>query len=837
MGEPDVVELFSDDEVRVELDECERQEIELTTISKQLRTIRQQIAKLQKEESYLLKKQENMENKLNELKKLKKTQQFIGSTTNKYEWTNRAVQLLTKKFKLSNWRENQKEIINCTMCGNDCFVVMPTGGGKSLCYQLSALLGTGFSLVVTPLISLMQDQCIQLEALNIKAAMINASVPRTEVTKIFRDMKQPPDEEEMEDSGTNRLKLVYVSPEKLAKSKMLLSTLETCYRLGSLDRIVIDEAHCCSEWGHDFRPDYKKLAICKVLFPNTPIIALTATASLLLQKDVEDILKIPTALTFRSSVNRPNLFYRVLSKPAKDSEINEQIIDYLEKLKVQFNTQTLVGIIYCFSCKDADDLASYLHDKGYKALPYHASIDQAKRDEILTFWREEKAHIIVGTIAFGLGINKENVRFVLHHTLPKTVESYYQESGRAGRDGKYADCCVLYRPSDVVRVASMTYQSSNFEQLIVKLFQMIEFVHSNDCRKNSILNYFNEDNWKFKQDTCCDNCLHSADRATFNMKTAVNTLLPILKYIYRSDVKVTLVKMVEWWRGVGRKDLPGEFPTAPDQLNKHNYEQIIVSLVASSHLELVPHPTAYKMQIYLKPSKRLVTLTQSEVDQTFDFPVNLLCASEKRKSRRLSVTNDGAEHPSKIPKLSQSGKIHSGNKILSDEPLDPDPPFVSTHRKRKSNLILESEEEDAGGDDFVGFDEAGKSEGNILGDLQEYDLQGDYDDIWNDIETPTKGKGGRGKGKGKAKTSTPKKKYNFKKRKSYKKSTTPKKASPKKKEVASEKTEKQGRITDLFKTEPVVKKETGWIKAKKEPSSRNPFVPVKTIKSEPICLD
>ena len=375
-----------------------------------------------------------------------------------FAWSGRVNEALRDVFRLTSFRPLQLETVNATLSRQDCLVVMPTGAGKSLCFHLPAWLDEGITLVVSPLISLVEDQLWILRSLNIHAETLNASSSKEHVKQIHSDMCDPQSD----------LKLLFVTPEKLAKSKMFMNKLEKTYAQNRLARLAIDEVHCCSTYGHDFRsltfsmscktkkqkrtrnkndishvsnrPDYKFLGVMKSMFPKLCVLGLTATATQAVIDDVKKILNIPRSLLFKSSFNRPNIFYEVREKPAAHDSCMDAIA---QLIKSDYADQS--GIVYCFSQRESEQVAIDLRSRGIRADVYHAQIDAKQRSQVHDKWLGGRLHVIVATIAFGMGINKSNCRFVIHHTLSKSLENFYQESGRAGRDGLPARSVLFFR--------------------------------------------------------------------------------------------------------------------------------------------------------------------------------------------------------------------------------------------------------------------------------------------------------------------------------------------------------------------------------------------------------
>ena len=393
-----------------------------------------------------------------------------------------AHQALQKKFGYTSFLPKQKEIIKSVLQKNDVFVLLPTGGGKSLCYQIPSLLMDGVTIVVSPLIALMKDQVDALKANGIPAACINSSLSFEQIIKIKSELL------------AGRINILYVSPERIVLPGFF-SFLQTL----NINLIAIDEAHCISEWGHDFRPEYRQLKLLKEHLPNIPLIAMTATAIPEVQKDIVTQLKLSNPKYYNSSLNRKNLFYQV--KPKNNAY--QQILQYLEDHKKD------PGIIYCQSRKETENLANKLHSDGYRVLPYHAGLNSKLRTETQEKFVKDDVEIIVATIAFGMGIDKSNIRFVMHYDLPKNIESYYQETGRAGRDGEKSDCILFYNYGDKWKINHfINKKETETEKRIAsqKLDEVIRFCESKTCRRKVILNYFGED---FSETNCisCDVCL------------------------------------------------------------------------------------------------------------------------------------------------------------------------------------------------------------------------------------------------------------------------------------------------------------------------------------------
>ncbi|EFH62834.1 predicted protein [Arabidopsis lyrata subsp. lyrata] len=446
-----------------------------------------------------------------------------------------------------SFRPNQREIINATMSGCDVFVLMPTGGGKSLTYQLPALLCAGITLVISPLVSLIQDQIMNLLQTNISAASLSAGMEWAEQLEILQELS----------SENSKYKLLYVTPEKVAKSESLIRHLEILNSRSLLARFVIDEAHCVSQWGHDFRPDYQGLGVLKQKFPNIPMLALTATATTSVKEDVVQALGLVNCVVFRQSFNRPNLWYSVVPKTNKCLEDIDKFI--------RENHFDECGIIYCLSRMDCEKVTEMLRAFGHKAAFYHGSMDPGKRAFVQKQWSKDEINIICATVAFGMGINKPDVRFVIHHSLPKSIEGYHQECGRAGRDGQRSSCVLYYSYTDYIRVKHMISQGGlgqgqmkmgynckassgrMLETNTENLLRMVSYCENEvDCRRFLQLVHLGE---KFDSTNCkktCDNCSSSKILIDKDVTVIARQLVELVKL---TGERFSSAHIVEIYRG------------------------------------------------------------------------------------------------------------------------------------------------------------------------------------------------------------------------------------------------------------------------------------------------
>ena len=413
-------------------------------------------------------------------------------------------------FGFDSFKGDQEEIIQHLLDGNDCFVLMPTGGGKSLCYQLPAIMMDGVAIVISPLIALMKNQVDAIrgfvEGGDSIAHFLNSSLNKSQVDAVHSDIL------------SGRTKILYVAPESLVKPENV-SFLQGV----KISFYAVDEAHCISEWGHDFRPEYRRIREIVDEIGRAPIIALTATATPKVQSDILKNLGILDARVFKSSFNRTNLYYEVKDKVDADKDIVRYIRQNPGKS----------GIVYCLSRKKVEEMAEFLNINGIKALPYHAGLDAKTRSENQDRFLMEDVNVIVATIAFGMGIDKPDIRFVIHYDIPKSVEGYYQETGRAGRDGKEGVCIAYYSYKDILKFEKFMKGKPLAEQEISRqlLDEVASYAESSQCRRKLLLGYFGED---FLVDNCgmCDNCLHP--RAVFDgraeMKLAIKLILSLKEH-------------------------------------------------------------------------------------------------------------------------------------------------------------------------------------------------------------------------------------------------------------------------------------------------------------------
>ena len=426
--------------------------------------------------------------------------------------------ILKSYFGYDTFRANQEEIINTILHRQDCLVLMPTGGGKSLCYQIPAIAMQGTAIIISPLISLMKDQVESLNANGIEAAALNSGNDFSTDTIIRRKCLD----------GT--LKLLYISPEKL------LGEIPFLLKQMTISLFAIDEAHCISQWGHDFRPEYTQLNILHQEFPEVPIMALTATADKITRQDIIKQLSLKEPHVFISSFDRPNLSLTV-KRGYATKEKDNYILNFIKARPLES------GIIYCLSRKTTEKVSKYLCDKGIQCATYHAGIPQRDRDKAQLSFQKDDVQVICATIAFGMGIDKSNVRWIIHYNMPKSIESFYQEIGRAGRDGAPADTVLFYSLSDVVQLSQFAKESGQKEINQDKLKQMQDYAESNVCRRRILLNYFGEQR---DYDCCnCDICEHPPRR--FDGTEYIQMALSAVK---RTNENIRTSTIVEILKGI-----------------------------------------------------------------------------------------------------------------------------------------------------------------------------------------------------------------------------------------------------------------------------------------------
>jgi ATP-dependent DNA helicase RecQ len=517
----------------------------------------------------------------------------------------KATDALSRVFGFNKFRDNQEEIVSALLDKRDVFAVMPTGGGKSLCYQLPAHMLDGLCVVVSPLISLMKDQVDAAQATGLRAEFLNSSLPVKERRRVFQCLEN------------RELDLLYVSPERFAMPDFLATLKKT-----EIAFFAIDEAHCISEWGHDFRPDYLSLSYIVDHFPQAAVAAFTATATHQVQDDIIKKLQLRNPHLTRASFDRPNLFYQVTPK----EDLNMQLLAFLRERPDES------GIIYRTTRKNVESTASFLQEQGIKALPYHAGLSDKDRKSHQEQFNRDEINVVVATIAFGMGIDKSNVRFVLHGDLPKNVEGYYQETGRAGRDGEPAHCCLYFSQGDTVKIRYFIDQIEDVVEQKVAVYQlnkMVQIAQANACRRKNILGYFGE---TYPKDNCgsCDVCTGEVERfdATVDAQK-------ILSAIYRTGGKFGAVHIADIVAGADTErirrfghDQIKTYGAGKDR-DKRHWRRIIDALIAQDCIRLSDD----QYPVLQLADKAMFILRGKK-------PFWILCQKETKASKRVLPAGD-----------------------------------------------------------------------------------------------------------------------------------------------------------------------------------------------------
>ncbi|CAA7395540.1 unnamed protein product [Spirodela intermedia] len=611
-----------------------------------------------------------------------------------FEWDSRADDIKLNIFGISKYRANQREIVNAVMSGRDVLVIMAAGGGKSLCYQLPAVLREGVALVVSPLLSLIQDQVMALTAIGIHACMLTSTTSKENERSVYKTLEK----------GEGNLKILYVTPEKISKSKRFMSKLEKCNHAGRLSLISIDEAHCCSQWGHDFRPDYKNLGILKTQFPKVPLIALTATATQKVQLDLMEMLHIPKCVKFLSTINRPNLFYKVSGKSSVGKVVIDEIAEFIQSSYPNKES----GIVYCFSRKECEQVAKELRERGILADYYHADMHDGARERVHTRWSSNKLQVIVGTVAFGMGINKPDVRFVIHHSLSKSMETYYQESGRAGRDGLPSDCVLYYRPADVSRQSSMVfYENSGLQNL----YDIVRYCQSRrSCRRNAFFHHFGE---PLKDcNGMCDNCANGNEAKEIDCTYHAKVIVSLLQEMQGNDQRTTILQLVDKVKAK-IKELGASGQKTPE-LRKEDLEQVIVQLIVDHVLREEFQHTAYATNAYVTLGPLWRQVLQGSRAVSLEMPGDRAGGSIRTRSSQPSSFAPGLE--TKLDELrrvisSSSSSSSAQGEIFPHAVLSAQQIRAISTQKPTSSEELEK---------LIGKLKAGRYGGRILGLVRGY---------------------------------------------------------------------------------------------------------------------
>lgn len=513
---------------------------------------------------------------------------------------------LKKYFGFDSFRKQQEEIVNAVLDQKDCLVIMPTGGGKSICFQLPALLFSGTTLVISPLIALMKDQVDGLRVNGIEADYFNSSQAAEEQQEI------------LEKVATSRLKLLYVAPESLG-------ALENILKAKYISCVAIDEAHCISSWGHDFRPSYQQLSFLKRTLPNTPVIALTATADKATRQDIIDQLQIPNAKQFITSFDRKNIGLEV--RPAND-RVN-QIIDFIGQRPNQS------GIIYCLSRKSTEQLKDRLQNKGIDANAYHAGLNFEERTKVQEDFIFDKTQVVCATVAFGMGIDKSNVRWVIHYNMPKNLEGYYQEIGRAGRDGTKAKALLFHSYADVLQLRRFIDGTTNEQLQIAKLERMKQFSEATSCRRKILLSYFGE----LLVENCgnCDVCKNPPQ--FFNGTVIAQKALSVITRLRQSESMGVIIDVLRGAKNATTLDKHyDQLPSygIGNDISWKDWQHYIIQLIDQGYCEIAFHK---HNALQLTHFSKEVLFNGQQVQMTKPIDRNEQQEEQKEKAKKAKKTN------------------------------------------------------------------------------------------------------------------------------------------------------------------------------------------------------
>ncbi|RVD88738.1 uncharacterized protein DFL_002912 [Arthrobotrys flagrans] len=650
----------------------------------------------------------------------------MGAPSMTHPWSTDVARALKTTFKLKGFRANQLEAINATLGGNDVFVLMPTGGGKSLCYQLPAVVSSGrtkgITFVISPLLSLMEDQVDHLKALNIRAFMFNSSITAEERREILKELRSP-------DAATS-IQLLYVTPEMLASSKSMETAMGSLHRRNLIARVVIDEAHCVSQWGHDFRKDYKELGKLRSGLQGVPFMALTATATPRVQGDLMRNLSINKCKIFKQSFNRPNLVYEVLRK-GKGPQVIQDIINL-----IQNSYKGKCGIVYCLSKRDCEQVSEQLRKARISANFYHAGLTNEERREIQKQWQRGQLKIIVATIAFGMGIDKPDVRFVIHHSLPKSLEGYYQETGRAGRDGKISGCYLFYSSGDIMRILKMIETGEGATEFTIEHGKSMARAVANycenkaECRRMQVLGYFAE---RYNPADCkktCDNCKSGIK---YTPREVTDEAKSILSIVAGAEGKsLTVPNIVDIFKGSRQKIIMENGWNNLDGFGKgKSWEKdastrLVERMVAEDIIcqEYIPNKSGFT-NVYIVPGRKQSELRNGfkKMEMTFEHS-----PTTSKKTARNKAGNDQDFESTNVssPIPPTKGRSLKAATLQNTQPDDDgfmpirDGGSSAAGKKRKSDGIVDDMA--APRRKKIAAQPIGMAADNIRAGLNEYDL-------------------------------------------------------------------------------------------------------------------
>ncbi|CED83625.1 atp-dependent dna helicase [Phaffia rhodozyma] len=686
-----------------------------------------------------------------------------------FKWTGALKQSMKDVFSIHQFRLCQEGVCNANMDGRDLICIMPTGGGKSLTYQLPAIISRGTTVVISPLLSLMADQIMHLTEHNISAVMLTGSTSKAAQRDIFDRLLYGGDETPHKPKGKGKksathasdgeedgreIKLIYVTPEKVAKSKMLSSTFQKMHTAGRLSRFVLDEAHCVSQLGHDYRPDYGKLSIIRTLFPGVPIMAVTATCSRKVLPDLLKILKMKDitpansanssgTVFFDAPLYRKNLHYKVLPKPSNAKDALVVMADYIVQ-----NHADESGIVYCLSKKDTEVVAQALMEYSQGAIKagvYHADVHDNHKQMLHERWRLGEVNVVVATIAFGLGIDKGNVRFVIHHTISKSLDGYYQETGRAGRDGQDSSCVLYYRGQDVGRMSALICGERESQG---KLYDMVAFAQDLEtCRKILFGRYFStsaslpSSAWSEREEACghCDNCTRDPETIIQQIVTEESwKICRVATSVHQAEGRVTVSKLADLVRGLGggnfasavqgdakkRRKAPemenvglnlDEICGGKVMMSKDEVEHLITNLLLKGYLAELFKQTAYTVNVYIMPGPQSLRLTRQSTISNDDpsFSSHITCTFPRkskvtRKSTsRVSLDTLGGSSNGNAPAGGNGSGVGKGKgKGKGKEAVKAKQPSVRdrTRNKHGRNQYGDDDEDEDNGDEYEDLD-------------------------------------------------------------------------------------------------------------------------------------